>query len=137
MKLTLKNIKEIRKETENKLEKRVCSYIVNNWANYDDKKYLFTDVLYYGCQSGTVGFLIYYSDTVAFYKKFRTEINELLYLTMSSTGLYSPQELFGNKWDNEDPLAIEDFNQNLLAWFGFEETLRNIGCKFKSLENII
>lgn len=37
----------------------------------------------------------------------------------------------------EDPLAQDDFNQNLLAWFGFEETLRNIGYNFETLENCI
>ena len=36
---------------------------------------------------------------------------------MDSTGLYAPSELFGNKWDKEDPLAQDDYNQNLLAWF--------------------
>ena len=56
---------------------------------------------------------------------------------MNGTGLYSPTELFGDKWDKEDPLAQDDFNQNLLAWFGFEETLRNIGYNFETLQNCI
>jgi len=67
----------------------------------------------------------------------KEEINTLLYEIMESTGLYSPTELFGDKWDKEDPLAIEDYNQNLLAWFGFEETLRKIGQNFEQLENYI
>ena len=61
----------------------------------------------------------------------------LLYETMNGTGLYAPSELFGDKWDKEDPLAQDDYNQNLLAWFGFEETLRNIGYNFETLENCI
>ena len=93
--------------------------------------------MHYGCQSGVVGELIYYSDTVRFYKQYRQEINALLYGTMSETGLYAPSELFGDKWDKEDPLAQDDYNQNLLAWFGFEETLRNIGYNFETLENCI
>ena len=137
MKLTLKSIKEIKKNTENKLTKRVCDYVIDEWNDYNDKKHIFTDVLNYGCQSGMVGFLIWYSDTTAFYKKYREEINELLYDLQSSTGLYGMKDLFGKKWDEEDPLAIEDYNQNLLAWFGFEETLRNIGLQFESLENYI
>ena len=40
----------------------------------------------------------------------------------------------GNKWNKEDPLAQDDYNQNLLAWFGFEETLRNIGYNFETLQ---
>ena len=137
MKLTLKNIKEIKRDTENKLIKRVCDYVIGEWNDYNDKKHIFTDVLYHGCQSGMVGFLIWYSDTTAFYKKYREEINELLYDVQASTGLYGMKDLFGKRWDEEDPLAIEDYNQNLLAWFGFEETLRNIGLKFESLEDCI
>ena len=137
MKLTLKNIKSIKSKAISPLKKRVCSYIITEWSDYNDKKHIFTDVLNYGCQSGVVGFLIYYTDTTAFYKKYQSEINELLYNYMEETGLYSPKELFGSKWDKDDPLAIEDYNQNLLAWFGFEETLRNIGLEFEDLQNYI
>ncbi len=137
MKLTLKNVKELKRTTDNPLTKRVCSYVIDEWGNYLDKKHIFTDVLYYGCQSGTVGFLIYYSDTTAFYKRYQSNINSLLYSVMSSTGLYAPKELFGDKWDEEDPLAVDHYNQNLLAWFGFEETLRNIGYNFENLQNVI
>lgn len=37
MKLTLKNIKEL-KRNATPLEKRVLNYIVDEWGNYDDKK---------------------------------------------------------------------------------------------------
>lgn len=137
MKLTLANIKRLKRNSANPLYKRVCNYIIDRWSDYSDKKNIFTDVLYHGCQSGIVGELIYYTDTVRFYKQYRNEINELLYDAMNSTGLYSPSDLFGEKWDKEDPLAQNDFNQNLLAWFGFEETLRNIGYNFENLESKI
>lgn len=136
MKLTLKNIKEL-KNNATPLEKRVLQYIADEWGNYDDKKNIFTDVLNYGCQSGMVDFLIYYTDTVRFYNQYKDEINGLLYELMYETGLYAPSDLFGDKWDKEDPLVAEDFNQNLLAWFGFEETLRKIGYNFEQLENCI
>ncbi len=136
MKLTLTNLRSI-KRNATPLEKRVCNYIIDEWENYDDKKNIFTDVLNYGCQSGMVGFLIWYSDTVRFYKQYKSEIDELLYNTMYETGIYSLPELFGKKWDEEDPLGNSDFNMNLLAWFGFEETLRKIGYKFEELENYI
>ena len=137
MKLTLANIKRIRSESSNRLTKRVCSYVISERGNYSDKANIFTDVLHYGCQSGVVGFLIYYSDTIAFYKRYREEINSLLYETMGGTGLYAMRELFGNKWDDEDPLAQDVYNQNLLAWFGFEEALRNVGMQFEQLEECI
>ena len=137
MQLTLKNIKILKRKTDNELTKRVCDYVIGEWNDYNDKKHIFTDVLYHGCQSGMVGFLIWYSDTTAFYKKYIEEINTLLYNVQASTGLYEMKDLFGKKWDEEDPLAIEDYYQNLLAWFGFEETLRNVGLQFESLEDCI
>ena len=136
MKLTLTNIRQIKKDGT-PLQKRVCNYVIDEWSNYDDKKNIFTDILHYGCQSGMVGFLIWYSDTVRFYKQYKSEIDEMLYQLMYETGIYSLPELFGDKWDKEDPLGNSDFNMNLLAWFGFEETLRKIGYKFEQLENYI
>ena len=137
MKLTLSNVKEIKRNSDSPLTKRVCNYVIGRWGDYNDKKYIFTDVLHNGCRSGVVSELIYYYDTVRFYKQYRQEINEMLYNIMNETGLYAPSELFGDKWDKEDPLAQDDFNQNLLAWFGFEETLRNIGYNFEQLEQYI
>ena len=137
MKLNLKNIKSIKRNTDSKLTRHVCNYILLVWSDYQEKRHIFTDVLDYGCQSGVVGELIYYCDTVRFYKQYKGEIDALLYQSMQEKGLYSPSELFGDKWDKEDPLANDDFNQNLLAWFGFEETLRKIGFNFEALENFI
>ncbi len=137
MKLTLKNVKALKANSDSPLSKRVCNYVISEWGNYDDKTNIFKDVLYHGCQSGTVGFLIYYSDTVRFYKQYREEINNLLYELMSGTGIYAMSELFGDRWDKEDPLVQDDYNQNLLAWFGFEETLRNIGLNFEQLQECI
>ncbi len=136
MKLTLQNIREL-KQTATPLRKRVLNYISDEWGSYNDKTDIFKDVLYHGCQSGTVGFLIYYSDTVQFYKRYKTEIDTLLYELMEDTGLHAPSELFGDKWDKEDPLANDVYNQNLLAWFGFEETMRSIGYNFEQLQNCI
>lgn len=137
MKLTLSNVKELKSNSSSPLFKRVCNYVIDRWSDYNDKKYIFTDVLHNGCCSGVVSELIYYYDTVRFYKQYRQEINEMLYNIMNETGLYSPTKLFGDKWDKEDPLAQDDYNQNLLAWFGFEETLRNIGYNFETLQNCI
>ena len=137
MKLTLKNIKALKANSDSPLLKRVCNYVISEWGNCDDKTNIFKDVLYHGCKSGTVGFLIYYSDTVRFYKQYREDINNLLYELMSGTGIYAMSELFGDRWDKEDPLGQDDYNQNLLAWFGFEETLRNIGLNFDELQESI
>lgn len=103
----------------------------------DDKKNIVLDVLNNGCQSGFVGHLIYYSQTTAYYEEYKEEINELLYDTMDECGIYVPSELFGDKWDKEDPLALYQYNQNLLAWFGFEETMRNFAREFEEFEELI
>lgn len=137
MKLTLKNIRKIKTETDNKLTRYVCNYVINEWHDYDDKTNIFKDVLYHGCVSGVVGQLVWYSQTIPFYKKYQDEINELLKDLMDNTGLYAMKDLFGDRWDAEDPLIIDTHNQNLLAWFGFEETLRNVGLEFEQLQNYI
>lgn len=136
MKLSLKNVKKLKVDAT-PLKKRVCNYVIDEWGNYENKTNIFTDVLNYGCQSGMVGFLIWYSDTVRFYKQYKQEIDDLLYNLMYETGIYSLPELFGDKWDKEDPLGSSDFNMNLLAWFGFEETLRDVGREFEELEDYI
>jgi len=73
-----------------------------------------------------VGELIYYHDTLAFYKKYQTEISEILCEFMDDMGSGSPAALFGDLWDKSDPLADDTQNQNLLAWFGFEETANRL-----------
>lgn len=123
MKLTKANVQAI-KRGGTKLEKEVCRYILDEWSDYTDKKAVFTDVLYHGCQSGIVGSLIYCTDTVAFYKRHREQE------TMDECGSYNPSDLFGDKWDKEDPLVLDTYNQNRLAWFGFEETMRKIAYQF-------
>ena len=137
MKLTKRNITNLKKATSSGLEKDVLEYIINRWNDYDDKTDIFRDVLKYGCQSGCVNYLIYYSDTIAYYEKYKEEICGLLYDTLVNCGLKCPFDLFGDKWDNSDTLALEVENKNLLAWFGFEETMRNIAYNFEELEDII
>lgn len=60
MKLTLTNIKSVKRNSDNPLTKYVCNYVINEWHDYDDKVNIFKDVLYMGCQSGVVGALIYH-----------------------------------------------------------------------------
>ena len=109
-----------------KLEK-----VVARWANARGKDYdngakgPVSELLKHGCQSGMVSNLIYYTDTVRFYKSHMAEIDAMLKDVLDDTG-YSLSELFGDKWDNDDPLARDTLNQNLLAWFGFEETARRL-----------
>ena len=45
LKLTLENVEKIKNETNNRLVKRVCRYIISNWEYYDDKKNIFLSFL--------------------------------------------------------------------------------------------
>ncbi len=103
--------------------------VVWDWLNEsEDPMYppeaTYRDLMCGGCVSGIVGALIYYHDTLAFYVEHADAIDALLYEIMDGTGM-QPGELFKD-WDNEDPLGRKDHNRNLLAWFGFEETARQI-----------
>ena len=115
-----------------KLHSRVINEILEDSKGYDgDFKQRLMDRLEdigHGLSSGVVGSLIYYTDTCRFFKRYEDEINDLLTETISETGM-QPAELFGDKWDSEDPLCRADLNQNLLAWFAYEEIanqLRNL-----------
>lgn len=110
-------------QPENKLEKKVYAWLKSQARDYDDKsiKSAMNDLMQGGCQSGIVGSLIYYTDTIKFFRRYRVEINALLVEALDNSGC-SIFELFGDKWEKEDPLAQEEHNQNLLAWFGFEES---------------
>ena len=125
-KLTLENVEKIKNATDNKLVKWVCDYIIRNWNKYNDKKHIFLDVMRDGCISGVCRDLVFYEQTKRFYETYKYEINELIY----KTGYTDLSDLFGDKWDKHDTLALEDDNKNTLAWFGFEETLTNIAYKF-------
>ena len=38
MKLTLANIKELKRKSDSPLTRRVCNYVIDRWGDYDDKK---------------------------------------------------------------------------------------------------
>ena len=125
-KLTLENVQKIKNETDNKLVKWVCDYIARVWDEFADKKDIFLNVMRGGCESGACHDLVFYEQTKRFYETYKHEINELIYKS-DYTDL---SDLLGGDWDKRDPLALEEDNQNLLAWFGFEETITNIAFKF-------
>jgi hypothetical protein len=111
---------------ETRLERHVAKWVRDETANYDgDMTGPLKDLFYGGCASGMVGHLVYYTDTCRFYRRYKADIAALLREAMDGCG-DSPASVFGDKWDATDPLAYEDRNQNLLAWFGFEEAALNL-----------
>lgn len=105
------------------LYRRVINEIMRDAKDYDGDfiKRLTArlDDIGQGLSTGVVGSLIYYKDTCAFFKRYEDEIGELLAETIRDTG-QQPAELFGDRWDAEDPLCREPQNQTLLAWFAYE-----------------
>ena len=122
-------IKRLSQLAKTPLEKRIVSMIKYKLTGYDNLESLLKDILYNGLQSGIVSDLIYYSDTLAFYKRYKKEIDTLLKDLVNETGSNSPADLFGNKWDKEDFFIEDTNNRNLLAWFGFEKKLRQLADK--------
>jgi hypothetical protein len=106
---------------------------VYRWARAQARKYdnhdpvdPLKEVTEHGCSSGIVGHLIYYVDTLRFYRRFQKEIDGMLAETCSDCGK-SPSTLFERTgWDNDDPLARDTTNKNILAWFGFEEAANTL-----------
>ena len=43
MKLTLSNVKELKRASTNPLTKHVCNYVIDRWGDYDNKRYTATD----------------------------------------------------------------------------------------------
>lgn len=122
--MTITGIKNYKANTS--LEKACKKIILGNvYKDYVDG--FFEDLLSHGCVSGMVGELIYYADTIKFFKKHKEDINELLAETLSQYGKNAtPADIFGSKFETEDALCLDTNNQNLLAWFAFEETARTI-----------
>lgn len=142
MKFTKQNIEKLNKqaiEANDGLVESVTNYILDKFDEYDDPKQIVVDVIEHGCVSGIVGELIYYSYTAAYYAKNKDAINHLLYEEMERCGEYDLTEFFCGvvKWDPEDPLALDYYNQNILAWFGFETTMRNIALQFDELAELV
>ena len=74
------------------LEKAVKKIILNN-VTKDYLEDFFSQVFSYGCVSGMISELVYYADTLKFFKKHREDINELLILNYKLCCLSMPAEL--------------------------------------------
>ena len=105
------------------LKNYVIDYYIENYKNSTIEELILAmeNLMQYGCVSGMIPNLIYYEDTTNFYNKYKSRINEMI----SNIGI-PMEEIFGDRFDEEDPLVLDITNKNLLAWFGFEETTSQI-----------
>lgn len=103
-------IKKLLADSTNELEKD----ILQDLADEENPEQYIRDLLTHGCVSGMVGKLIYYTDTKKYFSKFMDEIEELK---------NEAEEMQG------EPLKIGSPIYNWLAWFGYEEMIRQVAYK--------
>lgn len=84
-----------------------------------EEKQCLEDLQKHGCVSGMINSLCYYTDTVKFYEENRDEINNMLADVQKDMGEPVLHKFRG--YDEDDPLCLNELNQNMLAWWGFEE----------------
>ena len=119
----INKIRKLKAESTNKLKVEVLNYIADTYKTDEEIKCFMGDLLQHGCQSGMVGFLIYYCDTSKFFDKFEDEIEDLITNSMEEQGIKT-RPLFINGLNG----SAENLSQekNLLSWFAFEEMTREI-----------
>lgn len=122
--MTIKQLKENINQLKgmSKLHKRVINDIISDSKDYDgnfiEKLRARCECVNEGCANGMVSNLIYYKDTVPFFKKYIVEIGYLLNDLRENIGM-TIYEL--KDFDREDIFCRTIHNQNQLAWFGYEE----------------
>lgn len=106
------------------MEKEVIEDQLDEVDGYDTPQ----DFLEHLCDlcitGGGVSSMIYYDDTLAFLERHSEEINQLLQEGIREFG--SLQDMFGDNYDDSDPMNLDTHNRNLFAWYAYEETARRI-----------
>jgi len=105
-------------------ESSIKEWILNNLEEGQ-----IADVILEGCQSGIVSELIYYSDSCAFYEKYKEEIwqrlSDLADLYSADMGEPSILHLIVT-FNGSKEVGSETQLHNLLAWWACEEVCREI-----------
>lgn len=99
----IKQLKKVLAENPNTVKASVIQEALDASSIYN----FFHDLLNYGCVSGMVSSLIYYSQTEKFFDTHYEEIMEIKTEFEESTG---------------EPMKIPHQLKNHLAWFAFEQT---------------
>ena len=116
-------LEAIKETTSSRLKEAVIDSVLNYYEDDEEINGYFEDLQRGGCQSGMVSELIYYKDTNDFFDEHEDEIEDLITSNMDMLGTETR------------PLFIESLNgtaesitqeKNLLSWFAYEETAREI-----------
>jgi len=96
-----------------------------DWLLETQDKSTIKDTAEHGCSGGVIGELIYYADTVAFYKKYQDEIwrrlNDMAQ-DMDCESILHLIATFNGVSNVGSPVQLK----NLLAWWAAEEVCRGI-----------
>jgi len=96
-----------------------------DWLLDNQEKSTIRDTAEHGCSGGTIGELIYYADTNAFYEKYKEEIWDRLSNMADDMGEASILHLIVT-FNGSKEVGSELQLRNLLAWWAAEEVCREI-----------
>lgn len=105
----------------------VINYLLDNSDNSEDLQTHLEDINNYGCESGQVNHLIYYTDTVAYYEEHESEIMEMLgqlgiVYVESENGIERLTEIFSqldsadDRHDEAEETAIQGYADNVAMY---------------------
>lgn len=124
---SMESLKEVMRgmlDNATEMEKEVIEDQLDEVDGYDDPKTFIEHLCDLCITGGGVSSMIYYDDTLAFLERHSEEINQLLQQGIDEFG--SLQDMFGDNYDNSDPMNLDTHNRNLFAWYAYEETARRI-----------
>lgn len=98
---------------------------IKEWITNNLEEGQMADVILEGCQTGIVSELIYYSDSCAFYEKYKEEIWDRLYEDADSMGCDSVLH-FISTFNGSKDVGSETQLHNLLSWWACEEWCKDI-----------
>ena len=98
---------------------------IKDWVINNLERGQIADVVLEGCQSGIVSELIYYSDSEAFYEKFKEEIWDRLSVMADDMGEPSILHLIVT-FNGSKEVGSELQLRNLLAWWACEDVCREV-----------
>ena len=120
-KFTKKSLKEMIKNST-KLERTVINSLLNTGLNSEDLFLHIHDVCHWGCETGCVSDLIYYTDTEKFFNNNRKDI---LYLARQyfdwnvEENNYVLELKYGIVY-RENQVKFTKIEKNYLSWFVYE-----------------
>ena len=124
MKFTKKALNELKRSEEfnSRVERKVINSLLSISLTTEELKDHIKDILQYGCISGIVPSLVYYSDTTKFFNCYRKEI--LSMLQDPDKNIYSEYTYL------LDYKKYSISEKNDLSWFAYDNTVIRIAFYF-------